>query len=346
MIAWYDALFTLSFWALTCYLWRPSEIRKGGWKDHRVLGTRLFALCLAISFLFQVDPLGADFDAVMGVHNLSWVFGYVSSVIAIYAGMVALANIRRINLPPLLPFATICVVACFGLLLLGLVTSPEELHDDFPTSLAALLFREALYSYLLIVSFFGFKMFRDLMTNEKLATGQLRGFVMMFAFVVAFVFCTLRWVVSLVAFFSPDLILSVPLLRGSNLILVLCIMSLIVGLAPAAWLRFPVRLLVYTEQQRTLYDLEYCRGRLVALTGKLPWIQPSYADRWFNPPFVMYCSLIDILDRRMLLKALLEDETFQATDMHYRVASLLEHMPDTDDWVELVKHVRQVAHEI
>lgn len=135
-------------------------------------------------------------------------------------------------------------------------------------------------------------------------------------------------------------------LKGSDLVLVFSMVTIVLGIAPLAWLRLPIKITNYVEQRRALRDLERVRHSLVTVTDHVPWAQPAYSDRWFNLPFVLYCACIDILDRRMLLQGQLKDGVDANNPEQARIAKLLEHLPDTPDWIELVQYLRGVAREI
>lgn len=342
----HDALFALLFWALVLYLFRPATLRDQDWRDRRVFGTRVFALGMAISLTIQAHPIGAYFDAVLGLNNLSWFFGYLNAIVAVYAGTTALVIARSKALPRWLTVASMGTLVIFIFLVPALISTREEFHNALPRSLPLLSLRETLYVYVLIISLFCARMFREWIAEEKHPTGQLRGSILLFAFCSIVVFALVRGLAALTVYLIPDWEWYELALKVSDGMLVLCMLAVALGVSPVSWLRTPVQLLGYIEQQRSLRDLERIHRALVRVTGKVPWAQPSPAERWFNLPFALYCACIDILDRRILLQAQLADEGTTITSEHTHIASLLNELPDTPDWVELVQYLRQVARQI
>ncbi len=342
----HDALFPILFWAVTIYVCRPSMLRQEDWRDRRVLGTRVFAIAMAISLTIQAHPLAEIFDKELGLNNASWFLGYSNVVVSVYAGTSAIFIIRNKFLPKWLSVASLAALGVFVLLMPSLIATPEELHNELPRSLPLLLLRETLYIYFFLVAFACMLMFREWIKEETHPTGYLRGRILLFGFAAVLTFSLLRASSALVAFLVPEWEWNKITLRTSDLLLVTSVVAIVLGTAPVSWLRLPIRLANYLEQHRALRDLECLRRALVTATGNVPWAQPAYADRWFNLPFVLYCACIDILDRRMLLQTQLNDGTTALTQEHARVAALLEQLPDTSDWVELVQHLRGVARKI
>lgn len=342
----HDALFPILFWALVLYLFRPAKWRAEDLRDRRVFGTRVFALGMAISLTIQAHPIGAYFDAVLGLNNISWFFGYLNAVVAVFAGTSALVIARSRVFPNWLTATTMGTLVIFVLLVPALISTPEEYHSELPRSLPLLLLRETLYAYIFVVSLFCVRMFREWIAEEKHPTGQLRGSILLFAFCSIVVFAVVRGAAALIVYLIPHWEWYQVALKASDGMLVLCMLAVALGVAPVSWLRTPVQLLGYIEQHRSLRDLERIHRALVRVTGKVPWAQPSPAERWFNLPFVLYCACIDILDRRILLQAQLADERTTITREHTRIAGLLNELPDTPDWVELVQYLRRVARQI
>ena len=342
----HDALFPILFWSLAIYLWRRSSWQKENWRDRRVLGARVFAICMAISLTIQAHPIGMYFDAALGLNNLSWVLGYSNAVVGVYAGTSAIVSVRKRVLPRWLSLVSIAALTAFVLLMPFLLAIAEEPHNQLPRSFPMLLLRETLYVFLLISAAFCFRTFRRWIQEEEHPTGRLRGSILIIAFGSAIFFAVLRGLSALIVYSMPEWSGYGIALRLSDSVLILCIVASVLGLAPVSWLRVPIQLAGYIEQHRALRDLERIRTALVLLTGRVRWAQPSYADRWFNLPFVLYCVCIDILDRRILLQAQLTEGTTVVTDEHRRIAKLLEELPDTPDWIDLVQHFRQVAREI
>ncbi|MCC7163489.1 MAG: hypothetical protein IT331_13420 [Anaerolineae bacterium] len=267
-----DALFPILFWALVLYLFRPAAWRAEDWRDRRVFGARVFALGMAIALTIQAHPIGAYFDALVGVNNLSWFVGYLNAVVAVFAGTSALVIARSKMLPNWLAVVSVGTCVIFVFLVPALISTLEEYHNALPRSLPLLLLRETLYAYIFIISLFCVQLFREWTAEEKHPTGQLRGWILLFAFSSIVVFAVLRGSSALAVYFIPDWEWYDTALHLSDGVLVLCLLAVALGVAPVSWLRIPVRVLGYIEQHRSLRDLERIHRALVRVTGKVPCV--------------------------------------------------------------------------
>ena len=310
------------------------------------LGSRVFALCMAISLTLQAYPIGMLFDARLGLDNFSWALGYSNAVVAVYAGTAAIVSVRNKTLPSWLSLVSVGTLGVFVLLTPWLISVPEELHSDLPRSLPLLLLRETLYLYVFVIAYFCLRTFRQWTVGEAHPTGQLRGSILIFAFSSVIVFALIRGIAAGFAYFEPSWVGPIIAHRISDGILVLSILAIALGLMPVALMRVPVRIRNYVEQHRTLFALEHLRKTLVEMTGEVPWAQPSLTARVFNVTFVLYCACIDILDRRMLLQTQSCDGTRAVSAQRTRMLELLENLPDNSNWIELVKHLRHVARQV
>lgn len=62
--------------------------------------------------------------------------------------------------------------------------------------------------------------------------------------------------------------------------------------------------IVYLDQQRAILELAALRAALVHSTAPLPWPLPNWRTRLTEPTYVLYSSMIDVLDRLWLLESL------------------------------------------
>ncbi len=340
-----DLILTLGFWSVVLYLFRPSIIGQHDWRDKRVLGLRLLALFLAVSLSFQVDFLASKFDAWIGIPNLSWLLGYVPAIFAGYATAIALSAMANRSLPRWIGIATAITLVGFGLLFLGLRAGPELPHDQFPKTTTLLVFRELLYAYMFLAGACALVVLLDWQMKEKLPTGRLRGLLALISCSSGMLFLVLRGTASLVDFFLPGWSLEQSAFGTTGLLISLSIATMILCFVPLSWLQLPARGLIFLDQILTLRELRALRARLVAVTGAVLWSQPSSRESLRNPPYALYCTLIDILDRRMLLLASVRDKKENITEAHVKLAALLEVVPDTKDWAELLGYIRGVARQ-
>jgi hypothetical protein len=176
-MAWFDILMALAFWALCHSLLRGERSCRGVLQDPHVIGARMFALCMALSLSFQIDPFAGMLDRALGINNLSWLIGYMLAVCAVYAGIFSVMAVGARTPPRWLTVLTVAVIAGFLVLAPQLVQTSEELHDALPKSLPTLLLRELLYFYLLFISALGFANFALWQRHEKLPSGKLRWYV-------------------------------------------------------------------------------------------------------------------------------------------------------------------------
>lgn len=332
--------------ALGVYLWHPSLLRRTGLRNRRSQSIRVFALLFAVSLLFQTEPLAARFDEIIGINNASWVVGYTNSIVAIYAGMLAIINVEKNQSPSWLNVLTIVVLAMHLVIAPSLFACPEQGHNELPTCAPALAIRESLYLYLMLVAIFGIRKFHEWFATEQSPTGRVRGRSLTFAFACGFIFCIIRGVAGIVNFSVPGSLIAEPALELGNYLLIGCAAGITVGLLPVASLRWPVLAAVYVEQQLTLLELERLQGRLRTTTGEMPWRQPSFRKRWTNVPHVLYCTEIDILDRHALLRARIARGDGRINSRHRQLAARLDALPKTSGWVELAKYLRRVAREL
>mgnify|MGYP000162021495 CR=1 FL=1 len=62
--------------------------------------------------------------------------------------------------------------------------------------------------------------------------------------------------------------------------------------------------IVYLDQQRAILELAMLRAVLIHTTAPLPWPLPDWRTRLKEPTYVLYSSMIDVLDRLWLLESL------------------------------------------
>lgn len=345
-MAWFDVLMALAFWALCISLHRGQRSWRSVLQDPRVIGARMFALCMALSLSFQIDPFARMLDRALGVNNLSWLIGYILAVCAVYAGIFSVMAVGAHTPPRWLTLLTVAIIAGFLILAPPLSQTAEELHDALPKSLPTLLLRELLYIYLLFVSALGFANFARWQLHETLPSGKLRNWLMMYGFAAGFGFCVLRGAASVLLYADPQWAEFELATTVSSVLLFSCMTALTFGLAPVSWLRLPVRAILYVKQRIALHNLEHVRDQLVPHTGVLPWTQPTNRERWFNVPYALYCTLIDILDRRTLLLARMTREGTSIEPKQREMVRVLQTLPETENWIELVRHFQEVARKV
>lgn len=345
-ISWGDAALATLFWLLALYLFRSKPRSGQRWSDRRANAGRFLVLFLAISLSFQIDPFAARFDALVGLNNLSWMLAYGNAVAAAYAGVLAMVIMAKRTIPRRLNVMTVVMLGALFLLYPALASTPEEFHNTLPQSAALLIFRELLYAYLALMAIVGIRIHLGWLRDERFDTGKFRGAVLLVSLCSGVAFFLSRAVGSLFVYFSPDTFLYNPLLRTSNVLAGIAIAGLACAFAPPTLYRLPVRTFTYLKQRLALRNLEHLRNQMLPVTGELPWPPPSQRDRWFDTPYALYCTLIDVLDRANILHGLVVDNNPKITPAHRRLVENLERLPNTKDWVELLPYMRQLSRKL
>jgi hypothetical protein len=337
-----DILISIAGWLATLYLFRPSAVRRSEW--HKVASwlPRLFVLSLALSLSLQVDAWTPAIDSALHINNLSWLVGYMFAVVSGYSGEAGWGSVRHYLSSRRVAIICITTVAAFILLFPWLMQEPEQLHDAFATTAASLLFREISYVWLVLMAGEGHQMVSRYLQLEDQATGHFRFGLVIFGFRSLLAFAFVRGISSLVVFFDPNWSLARLALISSDLMLASCVLFFALFHAPRSWLAAIARIWTYLDQRLALHELEKLRTELVALTSPLPWSRPTRSEVWSQPSYALYCTLIDILDRRSLLLGAMQTGTW-SEPLTPAVTRLLEELPETLDWVELLQHIRGIA---
>ncbi|MBM3130609.1 MAG: hypothetical protein FJ009_18515 [Chloroflexi bacterium] len=337
-----DQLLALPFWAITFYLFRPRALRQGSWRKPTGVLARLFTLTAALSLTLQSDPVALWLGHATGIRNLSWLLAYILGVVTTYCGFSAWTYLRENHLPRraavLAAIAIVLLVIAFP----PLADLPEISHSAAVNSSEEVAFRIVLYLFMGLMSIEGLRVFKQFARQEELPTGKLR-----IGLLIGSLYCALGF--ALTRLFNGIALLrdwTSPLTAAAwalgSLLIALCVLGFALAFAPLRWFRIPARLFMYIEQQQTRRDLERLCRQLVDLTAPLPWPQPRSRERWFQPSYAIYCVLVDILDRRSFLLAERQEREARGA-VPPGLAPLLADLPETDDWVVLLQHVRQIA---
>ncbi len=338
----FNQLVALPFWALTFYLLRPSVLRQGEWRKPEGLLARLFTSNAALALTLQADPVATRLDAAVGIRNLSWLLAYILGVTTTYCGFSAWTYLREKQLPRRAAALAMGTILLLALAFAPLAALPEIPHTAAFDTPSQVWFRLILYLFMGLMAIEALRVFQQFLRQEKLPTGRLRIGLLIGSLYFALGFTLLRMVdgIALLLNWRPPL--TAPTWPFANVLIAVCILGLALAFAPLRWFRILARFVMYIEQQRTRRDLERLRRQMVHLTAPPPWPQPQWWERWFQPSYAIYCVLIDILDRRSFLLAELQDARGRAS-VPARLEPLLADLPETEDWIELLQHVRQIA---
>ncbi len=86
--------------------------------------------------------------------------------------------------------------------------------------------------------------------------------------------------------------------------------------------------------------MERLRRELAKLTSPLPWAPATWEEYLLQPSYALYCTLIDILDRRSLLLARTQARSIGSIAPK-KLNWLFAPLPDTGDWVDLLQYFRR-----
>lgn len=337
-----DQLLALPFWAITLYLLRPGVLRQAKWRQPSGVLARLFTLTAALSLTLQADPVALWFDQALGIRNLSWLLAYVFGVATTYCGFSAWTYLRENQLPRRAAALALSTILLLGFAFVPLAALPEIPHSASFNTVEQVLFRSILYLFMGLMSIEGLRVLKQFARQEELPTGQLRIGLLIVSLYFALGFALIRvfdGIAFLLNWTSP---LTAPAWTLGNSLIAVCILGFALAFVPLQWLRVVARFFLFLEQQRTRRDLEKLRLQLVRLTAPPPWPQPGWRERWLQPSYAIYCTLIDILDRRSFLLADLQNANGRAP-LPLELEPVLTDLPETDDWIELLQPMLQIA---
>lgn len=109
----------------------------------------------------------------------------------------------------------------------------------------------------------------------------------------------------------------------------------ILGCLPPGIMKRLARIALYLDQQRAIIELAILRGALFHWTAPLPWPLPNWRTRLDQPAYVLYSSMIDVLDRLSLFESMPRSATFHLDGVEGI------HEPLAPD--ELLERLRQMA---
>ncbi len=83
------------------------------------------------------------------------------------------------------------------------------------------------------------------------------------------------------------------------------------GCLPPGIMKRLARIVLYLDQQLAILELAILRAALFHLTAPLPWPLPDWRTRLDQPAYVLYSSMIDVLDRLLLLESMPPSKTLE-----------------------------------
>ncbi|OQY99612.1 MAG: hypothetical protein B6D41_00885 [Chloroflexi bacterium UTCFX4] len=108
----------------------------------------------------------------------------------------------------------------------------------------------------------------------------------------------------------------------------------VLGCLPPGIMKRFARVVLYLDQQRAILELALLRAALFHLTAPLPWPLPNWRTRLDQPAFVLYSSMIDVLDRLSLLESLPPSAT-----IHLEGVEVIHTLLAPDELLERLRHM-------
>ena len=325
-------------WCLTVYLFWPRRNQRTLNQSEGLL-IRLFAINFSAGLTVQVNPIAEARDRLVGVNNLSWFVGYTLCILGAYFGLLLWLRTSKLSIRR----GTVISIGTLLLLVLlfpALAADQETSHDTLFIPSAALAYSTTVYLWVALTAQEVMAAMRRLRSQEELATGQLRIAIAMFAVNCGRAFVLVRSLILILVFFYPDWAWANSANSFSYTLLALLGIGFALALMPLRLLSPAARVWLFCEQQRTLYQMENLQRDLAKLTSPLPWAPATWKEHLLQPSYALYCTLIDILDRRSLLLAKTQGRS-QAAIASTRLNWLFAPLPDTEDWVDLLQYFRR-----
>lgn len=140
-------------------------------------------------------------------------------------------------------------------------------------------------------------------TSDQLLAGRLRfGF---FALGTVFALLNRLFVLAHIAtILTAPREISDGALAAEKTINLVATVFFLAGCLPPFVMERLARAIIYLDQQRAILELSILRATLINTTAPLPWPLPEWRTRLKEPTYVLYSSMIDVLDRLWLLESM------------------------------------------
>jgi len=321
------------FWVLTLYF-----LRQRSWTHPEGTYMRIFAASMALGLAFQVGSIANAVDHWCGIHNLSWWLGYVPCVVGVFFGLLTWLYSCQLSARRAAFILIGTLATQIGLFPL-LAAEGEASHEILIHTPVQIAYASSMYLFLALMSLEVLRPIRLRLRAEKLPTGQLRLIISMIAVYFGLAFTFVRTLAVCLASTQSGFLLADGASWTGNVLLALCAVGFGLALTPLRFLAPVAWIWVYCQQQLLLSRLGKLRAELVKLTSPLPWSMASLSDQLLRPSYALYCTLIDILDRRSLF---LSQARYDATPRisPSRIEWLFSSLPPSEDWVELLDYFR------
>ncbi len=230
-------------------------------------------------------------------------FGYALCIIGVYFGLVLWLRTCKTSTRRGTIISPRCHSFCWSSFSLHWPPITETSHDTLFTTPAVLAYCATVYLWVWLTAQEVISAMRPLLHRRRLPTGNCGSRSLCLRSTVDALFALVRSLILIWVFFDPNWSLAYQASALSYGLLALLWIGFALALLPLRFLSPAVRVWIYLEQQRTLYQLERLRRELGNLTSPLPWKPATWQENLLQPSYALYCTLIDILDRRSLLLA-------------------------------------------
>ncbi|MCC7165435.1 MAG: hypothetical protein IT331_23260 [Anaerolineae bacterium] len=259
---------------------------------------------------------------------------YVLALAALYT--IKGWQMPRIVAAAILAFYGIWIVVCLQLLQTSLPPFANVDATLYYTSPAFILLRVSAALSTVVLFLELTRCLVRLWKGDRFLAGRLRFGFLTFGTVLAFVNRLFVLVhIGTVLTASEWSALALTLEKNINLAATVFFLA---GCLPPLIIERVARALIYLDQQRAILELAILRAALVHSTAPLPWPLPDWRTRLNQPAYVLYSSMIDVLDRLLLLESLPASAT-----LHLDGVEAI-HDPIAPD--ELLERLRQMARRL
>jgi hypothetical protein len=348
-----DVLIALAAWTIA--ITKFHNVWSGGlWTKSRIaLYSWLFAVFFAIAMTFQIDVLYRPFDSIT-LTNLSWLFSYAAGATAIFFGVAIAVDLyakpsskaRELFWMRSALFTTLAILTVAYLFI---VRNPERLDHDIPNNLAELVYMGTLFTYGIG---FAVVLARAMLHNylfESVTPTRIRTLIILIASFASFAYLFLKDIIAIFGYFWPSFDWP-PVVLASKLMMGLTALTWAITFLPQKVFLSLAKLVKFLDDWVAFRDLKSIMKQIHRYSRTQNKNDFPYRQFVKNPDYFLYCSLIDILDSKVVLKDLLNSQSKPVVEEMRREAIachlLLQEICDDGDFWEVVKAYRAMRYRL
>jgi len=336
----------------TLIIWFLPKLRHA---NAATTNTWVFLILFSIATALQVEFIYDATNRFFGVNHIGWLITYIIGAIALYCAYKAL----HIALDPVVPKADprlyyflIFIILILILFFPAITKLPSDIDDIVPTNWPTLLFVVIPYLYGITMTLALSRTLYNCQGTAKVWHLRLRWIILSVSTFFAALYYIVRTPYLILVFLRPD-IAHTPAAETLHVLLD----SLL--LTRASWLFFfvPTRTyeivcqpLVLVDKLLTLRQLEMLKDELDRLMPQPKRLDIHYSllEKLRNLDFLLYRTLISLLDAKKALKARLSEGTFTGPEIETRFLLLhdkLSAIQDDRDFDSLLVAYKEIAKE-